>query len=164
MDVLQISPGKTVFRYLADAAILGVAVTEQLQKNSADLTFSFSAVSLDDHHPLAFVAGNQAVADKFLKCLDVLWVQEIIQKMQPALRLGCIRVITDWEPAPDDLVFFFQKGSVQEQGSVCQMNPIVLWGKITGKCYDFHQFHQVEYLLGYIGVRKGSDCVMNALF
>ena len=163
MDMLQVSPGKTVFRYLTDAAVLGVAVTEQFQENSADLALSFSAVSLDDHHPLSLVTGNQAVANEFLKRQDILRIQKIIQKMQPAFRLGCIGVITDWETAPDDFRLLLIEGPVQHQGSVGQMNPVRLRRQRFGKRHDLQQIYQIGDLLGHIGMHKrlgnGIDCL-----
>lgn len=57
--------GKPIFGHFADAAVLRVAAKE-MSKHCADLGFALAAVSLDDHHALPLVAGNQAVADVFL--------------------------------------------------------------------------------------------------
>ena len=64
--MLQIGTGKSVLRYFPNAAILHVGA-EQSSQHSADLRLAFAAVALNDHHPLTFVAGNQAVADVFLQ-------------------------------------------------------------------------------------------------
>src|SRR5699024_9198677 len=64
-DVLEISPGKAVFGDFAYAAVLHIGA-EQLGQHHADLAFAFAAPALDDHHPLALVAGNEAITDKFL--------------------------------------------------------------------------------------------------
>ena len=57
--------------YLRWLAILHVAA-EQPGQHHTDLRFSLAAVALDDHHALALIAGNQAVADELLNCGNVL--------------------------------------------------------------------------------------------
>ena len=73
VNVLQIGAGKAVLRHLAHAAILGVAA-EKPGQNRADLGLAFAAASFDDHHALALVAGDQAIADVFLQGGDVVLV------------------------------------------------------------------------------------------
>ena len=46
-------------------AILHVAA-EQPGQHHTDLRLALAAVALDDHHALALIAGNQAVADELL--------------------------------------------------------------------------------------------------
>ena len=164
MNMLQISPGKTVFRYLSYAAILGVAVTEHLQKNSTYLAFSLTAVSLDNHHALSLITGNQTVSNEFLKCQDIFRIQQFIQKMQPTRRWSCVRVKADRKTTPHDLVFLRIEAPVQQQHSISQMNPVILRRQAAGIRRDFHQFHQVGNLFGYIGMHERMDGSEDHLF
>ena len=63
--MFQISPGKSVFGYLADTAIFGIAA-KQPGQNSTDLAFTLSAVAFDHHHLLRCCAGDQAVTNELL--------------------------------------------------------------------------------------------------
>ena len=92
--MLQICTGESVLRYFPNAAILHVS-TEQTAQNSADLGLALAAVSLNDHHALPLVAGDQAVADKLLQSNNVLRVQQPIQEGNPQCRLRRIRLISD---------------------------------------------------------------------
>ena len=81
-NVFQIGTCKTVFRNLPDTAVLHIAAEKRTQY-SADLRFSFAAVSLHHHHALPFVAGNQTITNKLLQGGDVLRIQKPIQKRKP---------------------------------------------------------------------------------
>lgn len=70
MNVFQVGTGKLILGNLADAAIFGVD-TEQFFQDSTDLRFAFAAVTLDNHHALGFVGGQQKIADELLEHGDV---------------------------------------------------------------------------------------------
>ena len=59
------SAGKPVVGDFCDAAVLHIAA-KQPRQHRTDLRFSFAAVTLNHHHALSLVAGNQAIANKLL--------------------------------------------------------------------------------------------------
>ena len=79
-DVLEIGPGKTVFRDFSDAAVFHIG-TEQPGQHHADLAFALTAAALEDHHPLALVAGDEAVPYKLLNRWNILEVEQVRQKL-----------------------------------------------------------------------------------
>ena len=147
--MLQIGTGKAVLRDLADAAILHVAA-EQPGQHHTDLRLTLTAASLDDHHALALVAGDQAVADELLHGGDVLRVEQVGQKSQPMGGLGGFRVIFDREPIADDLRLALLKGAVQIQGSVCQRNAVSDRRKVLHLCRQLQHVHHIGDLLGKV--------------
>ena len=92
--MLQICTGEAVFGDFPDAAVFHVAA-EHSSQYSADLGLALAAFSLNDHHALPLVAGDQAVADKLLQSNNVLRVQQPIQEGNPQCRLRRIRLISD---------------------------------------------------------------------
>ena len=111
--MLQVGTGKSVLGYFPNAAVLHVRA-EQSSQHSADLALAFTAVALHDHHPLALVAGDQAVADVFLQGGDVLRVEQAIQKFQPENGFGCLGIVGHRETITDDFGFSLHKFSVQK--------------------------------------------------
>ena len=101
-NVFQVGTGKPVLGYFSNAAVFHICSEDALQGGS-NLGFAFTAVAFNDHHPLALVAGNQAVANKLLECRNVLRVQQIIQKVKPPVRLRGIWAVDDGQPVTDNL-------------------------------------------------------------
>ena len=77
--MFQIGAGKPILGYFPDAPVFHIR-SEDAAEHRADLRFPLTAAALYDHHALTLVAGNQAVAEKFLQGGNVLWVQQVIQK------------------------------------------------------------------------------------
>jgi len=147
--VLQVSTGEAVLRDLADAAILHVAA-EQPGQHHTDLRLALAAVALDDHHALALIAGNQAVADELLHGGDVLRVEQVGQKPQPVDGLGGFRVILDRQAVAHDLRLALLKGTVQIQGAVCQCDAVGDRRKVLHLCRQFQHVHHIGDLLGKV--------------
>ena len=147
--VFEVGTGKAVLRDFADVAILHVAA-EQPGQHHADLRLTLAAAALDDHHALALVAGNQAVADELLHCGDVLRVEQVGQKPQPVDGLGGFRVILDREPVADDLRLALLKGTVQIQGAVCQCDTVGDRRKVLHLCRQLQHIHHIGDLLGEV--------------
>ena len=78
-NVFQIGTGKSIFGDFADTAVLHAAAKQRPQ-HRADLRLALAAVSLNHHHVLPFVAGNQTITDELLQGGDVLRIQQSIQK------------------------------------------------------------------------------------
>ena len=147
--MFEVGTGKAVLRDLADAAILHVAA-EQPGQHHADLRLALTAAALDDHHALALVAGDQAVADELLHRGNVLRVEQVGQEPQPMGGLCSFRVIFDREPVADDLRLALLKGAVQIQGSVCQRNAVGDRWKVLHLCRQFQHIHHIGDLLGKV--------------
>ena len=111
--MFQISAGEAVLGNFADAAVLHVAA-EQGGQHRAYLTLALAAVALDNHHPLAFIAGDQAVADIFLQSGNVFWVEQPIQKSQPAGRCGGVGIVGHRQTTAHDFRFPLCKGAIQK--------------------------------------------------
>ena len=150
VNMLKICTGKTVFGYLSNAAILGIAAKNPGEYR-ADLRLSFAAVALDDHHALSFIAGNQAVADVFLKSENVFRIQQCIEKAQPYLWRRRFRIVGNREAAADNLILEWIKGTVKQQRAVGQMNPVCSRREVFDKSRDFEQFNDVGDFLGDVG-------------
>ena len=150
--MLQIGTGKSVLGYFPDAAILHVGA-EQSSQHSADLTLAFTAVAFDDHHPLALVAGDQAVADVFLQGGNVLRVEQAIQKFQPENGLGCPGIVGHRETITDDFGFSLYKFSAQKKRPVGEVNPVRLRWKILHQRRQLHQLHNVADFAGNVADR-----------
>ena len=63
-NVFQIGTGKPILGYFPDATVFHIR-SEEAAEHRADLRFPLAAATLNDHHALTLVAGNQAVAEKF---------------------------------------------------------------------------------------------------
>ena len=111
-NVFQISAGETVLGNFADAAIFHIAA-EQGGQHRADLALALAAAAFDNHHPLAFVAGDQAVADIFLQSRNVLRVKQPIQKRQPAGWCGSTGIVGHRQTTANNLRLALRKGAIQ---------------------------------------------------
>ena len=158
--MLQIGTGKSVLGYFPDAAILHVGA-EQSSQHSADLTLAFTAVAFDDHHPLALVAGDQAVADVFLQGGNVLRVEQAIQKFQPENGLGCPGIVGHRETITDNFGFSLYKFSAQKKRPVGEVNPVRLRWKILHQRRQLHQLHNVADFAGDITDRTAFQLLKN---
>ena len=76
------------------------------------MAFALAAPTFDDHHPLALVAGDETVADKFLQGRDVLRVNQVRQEPQPEGGLGRFGVISDRQPVTNDFQLTFLKAAI----------------------------------------------------
>ena len=148
-NVLQIGTGKAVFGYFPDTAVLHIG-SENAFKHCPNLRFSLASIALNDHHALPLIAGNQAVANKFLECGYVLRVQQIIQKLKPARRLCDICAIRNREPTAYNLCLALCKSPIQEQRSICQVNPVCFRRKIIYLGFQLHDFQNVVDFSGNV--------------
>ena len=74
-DVFQVSPGEAVLGDFADAAVLHIgAKTAWTELHQSEICLH-RLDPLTNHHPLALVAGNEAVTYKFLDRGDILRVE-----------------------------------------------------------------------------------------
>ena len=147
--VLQISTGEAVLRDLTDTAILHVAA-EQPGQHHADLRFALAAAAFNDHHALALVAGDRAVANELLHGGNVLRVEQVGQEPQPMGGLWGFRVIPDREPVADDLRLALLKGAVQIQGAVCQRNAVGDGREVLHLFRQLQHVHHIGDLLGKV--------------
>jgi hypothetical protein len=90
--VLKVSTSKAAGFNFLDAAIAD-RIAHQVLQHQTDAGFAFTAFAEQEHHLLTFGAGDKAVAEVFLQGRNVLWLQQLIQKGQPAFWLGSFRVI-----------------------------------------------------------------------
>ena len=91
-NVFQIGTGEAVFRNLTNTAILHIRAEDGGQHHT-DLGFTLTAVTLNHHHALSLVGGNQTIADELLQGGDVLRMEQSIQKIQPNHRCGCFGIV-----------------------------------------------------------------------
>ena len=147
--MFQVSPGKAVLGNFADAAVLHVGA-KQLGQYHADLTLAFAAPALDDHHPLALVAGNEAVPDKLLNCGDIFRVEKVGQEPQPVSGLGRCGVIFDRQPVADHFRLAFLKAAIQIQGAVGQMDTVGDWREVIHLGGEFQQVQNAAHLAGHV--------------
>ena len=128
-DVFKVGPGKTVLRDFADAAVLHIGA-EQFGQHHADLTFALAAPAFDDHHPLAFVAGDEAVPDKLLDSRDIFGVEQIRQEPQPVSGLGRFGIVPNRQPIADHFRLALLKVAVQVQGTIGQVDAVGDWPEV----------------------------------
>ena len=140
--MFQVGTGKPVLGYFSNAAVFHICSEDALQGGS-NLGFAFTAVAFNDHHPLALVAGNQAVANKLLECRNVLRVQQIIQKPEPTDRLRGIWVVGDGQPVTNNLRPPLCEPAVQKQCPIGKMNAVCLRRKIPHLCLQLQHFQNV---------------------
>ena len=159
-DVLQVSPGKAVLRDFADAAVLHVGA-EQLGQDHADLTLAFATPTFDNHHPLALVAGNQAVPDKLLDCGDIFRIEEVGQEPQPMGGLDSFGVIFDRQPVADHFRFALLKTAVQIQGAVGQVDAVGDWTEVIHLGRKPEQVQNVAHLAGYVAAGIVPQLLIN---
>ena len=143
--MFQVGPGKTVLRDFADAAVLHISA-EQLGQHHADLTFALAAPALDNHHPLALVAGNEAVTYKLLDSRNIFRVEQIKQEPQPVGRLGRFGVVSDRH----HFRLAFPKAAVQVQGTIGQVDTVGDWREIIHLGGEFQQVQNAAYLAGHV--------------
>ena len=74
--VFQIGPGKGAAFYLGDAAVFQI-VAQHLLHDHTDAAFALAAVALQQHHGLASVGGDEAVAQILLQGQNVLVLQKL---------------------------------------------------------------------------------------
>ena len=89
-----------------------------------NLGFTLAAVALNDHHPLSFVGGNQAIADELLQGRDVLRVKQTVQKFQPDSRCRSVFPVSNREPVSHNVRLTLSKSAVQQKRSVYKVNPL----------------------------------------
>ena len=94
------------------------------------------------------VAGNQAVAKKFLQGGNVLGVEQFLQKPEPPHRLGRIGVICHRQTVADNLWFPLGECSIQEQRTVGKVYAIRLREKIVHLRFQLQYLQNVADLLG----------------
>ena len=141
-NVFQISAGKPVFGDFPDAAVLHVAA-DQRPQHRTDLRFSLAAVSLNHHHALSLVAGNQAIADKLLQGWNILRIQQSIQKGEPECRCRGTRMVRHRQSAAHNVRSALGKAAIQCQRAVCQMNPICFRREVLYMSCQLHHFQNV---------------------
>ena len=158
--MFQISAGETVLGNFADTAVLHIAA-EQGGQHRADLAFALAAITLNDHHTLALVAGYQAVADIFLQGGDVLRVEQPVQKSQPTGQRERIGIVGHRQSAAHDLRLTFCKSAIQKQRAVCQMDAVGFRREVLRQCGQLHQLDNVADFAGNIADRAAFHFLKN---
>jgi len=153
--VFQISAGKTVLGDFTDAAVLHIAA-EQGGQHRTDLALALAAIPLNDHHPLAFVAGDQTIPDELLQGGNVLRVKQPIQKSQPAGRCGGVGIVGHRQTTAHDLRFPLCKGAIQKQRAVCQMDTVSLRWEVLHQRRQFYQFYNIADFAGDVAHRTAA--------
>ncbi len=147
--MLQIGTGKSVLRDFTNASVLH-GTAQHLPQHRTDLGFTLAAIALNDHHPLSFIGGNQAIADKFLQGRDVLRVKQTIQKGKPQHRFRSIRAIENREPVSHNIRLPLCKSAVQHERTVCQMNPVLLRREVLHMSRQLHNLNDVADFAGNV--------------
>ena len=125
------------------------------------MALALTTVTLNHHHPLAFVAGNQTVSDELLQGGNVLRVKQSLQKSQPAGRRGCIGIVSYRQATADNLRPALCKGSIQKQRAVCQMDAVSLRWKVLRQRSQLHQLHDIADLAGNVADRTAFQLLKN---
>ena len=165
--MLQVGAGKSVFGNLPNAAILGVCA-EQFGQHIADLAFPFTAAAFDHQHFLPGIAGDQTVADEFLKRGNVFRPQQVGDKTEPTLRRVRVRIEGDGQPVSDDLILFLGERSIQKQRAVLDVNAIRLRQQLFHLGCDPQGLHDVIHLFAHAGDNETlhhliDDCAQRIL-
>ena len=113
----------------ADAAVFHIGA-EQLGQHYADLTLALATPAPDNHHPLALITGDEAVANKLLQGGDVLREKQVRQETQPVDGLGRFGVIPNRKPVSDHFGFVFLKVTIQVQCPIGQMDAVGNWPEV----------------------------------
>ena len=158
----QISTGKTVVLDFLDAAVAGGVSHEPFQYQP-DAGLALAALADNEHHLLPFGAGNEAVAQILLQGGDVGIVQQLVQKCQPAFRVGCLGVVLHRQAVLTEQAALLKRAVRQMVHAVVEVDAVLLDGKGVGKGQQFDGLQNAGDLFGQAGGDIFLDVLQDAL-
>ena len=158
----QIGTGKAVVLHFLDTAVAGSIPHEPFQYQP-DSGFTLAALANDEHHLLAFGAGDKAIAQIFLQGGDVSIVQQLMQEGQPTVRGGSFRVVVHRQTVLAEQPTLLKRAVRQMVHAVLEVDAVLFDRERVGKSQQLDGLQNVGDLFGQAGGDLFLDVLQDAL-